>query len=84
MSIHRSGALTALEKEPGSLLGFVDPVFQQACGRDIPCVVAERMNLAHASRQACVVLAEFSDHVEWRDVCGIVVRDALKTRDMPD
>jgi hypothetical protein len=79
-----SGVLTALEEEPGSLLGLVDPVLQQARGCHISGLVAERMNLAHVPRQYCVIVAEFGDHAERLNVFSIVVHDALKARDLPD
>src|SRR5439155_12385336 len=79
-----SGVLTALEEEPGSLLSLVDPVLQQACGSHISCFVAERMNLAYASRQYRVIFAELSYHVERLNVFCIVIHDALKARDLPD
>src|SRR5215210_1818682 len=84
MSIHRSGVLTAFEEEPGSFLSLVNPVLQQACGSHVSCLVTERMNLAHVSRQYCVVSAEFGYHVERLNVFSIVVHDALKTRNLPD
>src|SRR4051812_14286908 len=84
MSIHRSGVLTALEEEPGSFLSLVNPVLQQACGSHVCCLVAKRMNLAHVSRQYCVIFAEFSYHVERLNVFSIAVHDALKARNLPD
>src|SRR3989440_2583783 len=84
MSIHRSGVLTALEEEPASFLSLVNPVLQQACGSHVSCLVAKRMNLAHVSRQYCVVFAEFSYHIERLNVFSIAVHDALKARNLPD
>ena len=42
------------------------------------------MRLAHVLRQYRIIVPKFSYHVEWLNVFSIVVRDALKTRDLPD
>src|SRR5260370_23041592 len=80
----RLGMPAALEQEPNSLLRFVNPVLQQACGSHIPCLVAQRMHLAHVLRQGRIVVPEFSYHVERLNVFSIVIHDALKTRNLPD
>src|SRR5258708_4099075 len=74
----------ALKEKPNALLGFVDPVLQQACGGHVALLVTKRMYLAHVPRQHRIVIAELDYHVEWFDVISIVVRDALETRDLPD
>src|ERR1700730_13324598 len=74
----------ALKEKPSALLGFVDPVLQQACGGHVPCLVTKRMYLAHVPRQHRIVVAELGYHVEWFNVFSIVVCDALETRDLPD
>src|SRR6266404_3136245 len=79
-----SGVLTALEEEPDSLLALVNPVLQETCSSHISRFVAERMDLAHVSRQYYVVFAEFSYHIERFGVFCIVIHDALKARDLPD
>src|SRR5258707_5638407 len=78
------GMPAALEEEPNSLLRFVNPVLQQACGGHIPCLVTQRMHFAHVLRQYRIVVPEFSYHVERLNVFSIVVHDALKTRNLPD
>jgi hypothetical protein len=42
------------------------------------------MHLAHVLRQHRIIVPEFSYHVERLNVFGIVVHDALKTRNLPD
>jgi hypothetical protein len=74
----------ALEEKPDALLGFVNPVLQKARGGDVPGRVTQRMRLTHALSQYRVIVAEFSYHVEWLNVFGIVVRDTLQARDLPD
>jgi hypothetical protein len=46
-----------LEQEPGAPLRLVDPVFQQACGRDIAALVAKAMRFAQVSHQLPVIVA---------------------------
>src|SRR5439155_10367922 len=74
----------AFGQEPCPFLGFVDPVLQQACGGHVPCLVTQRMRLAHGTRQGFVIVSVFGQHVERLDVVGVVVRDALRTRNLPD
>src|SRR6266704_6020836 len=35
----------AFEQEPGTPLGFVEPVFQQACGGNVACLIAQQVCL---------------------------------------
>src|SRR5271169_2375476 len=74
----------ALEEEPGSLLRFINPVLQQACGRHVAGFVTQRMHVTHGLRQRRIIVAEFIYHVGRLNVFSIIVRDALKTRDLPD
>ena len=53
----------ALEQEPDALLGFVNPVLQQACGGHIARLVAQRVRLTHALRQGRIVTPKFRYHV---------------------
>jgi hypothetical protein len=46
--LHRS---SSFEQKPGALLGLVDPIFQEACCRDIVMLLAEAMRLAHVGNQ---------------------------------
>jgi len=78
------GIPAALEEEPSSLLRFVNPVLEQACGSHIPCLITQRMHLAHVLRQYRIIVSEFSYHVERLNVFSVVVHDALKTRNLPD
>src|SRR5438094_8188536 len=73
-----------LEKEPGPSLGFVDPNFDQARGRNVAMFVAHVVRFAQARSQCFVVLCQLGKHVQWLDVFGIVVEHALSTRNLTD
>jgi hypothetical protein len=51
------------EQEPSALFGFVDPIFQQACGSDVAAFVAEAVCLAHVGDQPLVDFTQFGQHV---------------------
>src|SRR5450755_1198019 len=72
------------EQEPGPSLGFVDPDFEQARGRDVTVFLAQIVRFAHRCGELQIVLAQFRQHIERRDVVGIVVEDSLLTADLPD
>jgi hypothetical protein len=63
-------------------LGLVDPVLDQAGGRDVFVLLAEFMGGAQLSRQLPVVVTKFSEHVLGRDKFGVVVLQALMLRDI--
>ena len=73
-----------LKEEPDALLGFVNPVLQKARRGDVSGLVTQRMRLAHVPRQYRVIIPKLSNHAEWLNEFGIVVRDTLKARDLPD
>src|SRR5271168_4653389 len=75
---------SCLEQEPCPPLGLVDPVFQEACGRDVAMLVTQVVCFAHFADQRLVVIAQFGEHVLWRHVIGIVVFDALQSRYVAD
>jgi len=67
-----------LKQEPGAPLGFVDPVFQQACGGDIAVLVAKAVELAHVHGEPLVVLAKLREHVQRCHIVCVVVEDAFR------
>src|SRR6266568_6974112 len=71
-------AAAGLEQEPDALLGLVDPHLEQARGRDVAVLVADRVRRAHEAREALVVVSQLGEHVERRHVVGVVVVDALE------
>src|SRR5262249_5859071 len=73
-----------LEQEPGSPLGLVDPVLDQAGAGHVVVLVANRVGLAQARRQLLVVIAQLREHVEGRDEVGVVVQHALQAADVAD
>jgi hypothetical protein len=52
--IHLAGRL---EKKLTPPLGFIDPIFQQACGGNVAILIAEIVSLAHTGCQLFVVIA---------------------------
>src|SRR5580658_8388312 len=70
-------AARGLEQEPGPPLGLVDPVLEQARGRDVAIFVADIVYLAHDRGQALVVVAKFGEHVLRIDIVSVVVENAL-------
>jgi hypothetical protein len=47
-------------------------------------VLVAQVRLAHASRQLRIVATQFRQHVDRRDVFGVVVREPLQLRQMAD
>lgn len=47
-----------LEQEPDPLLGFVDPLLEQARARNVAVLVAKIVHGAHAGDQCAIVLAQ--------------------------
>ena len=83
--VSAAGSITLsarLEQEPDPLFSLVDPIFQEACGGDIPVLVANAVRFPHACRQLLVVVAELGQHIERRHVVGIVVQDTLQAGDV--
>src|SRR5262245_23795506 len=72
------------EQEPGPPLGLVDPVLEQARARHVVVLVAESVRLAHVRGELLVVLTQLCQHVERRDIVGIVVQDTLQAADLAD
>src|SRR5579871_2774942 len=73
----RVPAPARFEQEPGSPLGLVDPVLDQAGGRDVSMLIAHIVHLAQSGGERLVVLAQLGEHVERIDILGIVIRNAL-------
>src|SRR3954451_18797264 len=71
-----------LEQEPGAFFGLVDPVLDQACGRDILVIVSHFVGVTHLLRDLLVVVHQFTKHVARRDEVVVVVLDALEFRDV--
>ena len=72
------------KKEPHPLFGLIDPVFQQARGRDVAMLVAEIVNLAHGADQLQIIVSQFGQHVVGRDVLRIIVQDSRLAADLAD
>src|ERR1700751_1970268 len=79
-----ASAARGLEQEPGAPLGFIDPVFQQACARHVAVLVAEVVDLPHARGELLVVVAKLGQHVLGRHVIGVIVQDTLQAADVSD
>ena len=60
------------EEEPDALLGLIDPILDQARGRNVTIVVAKRMARSQTVRQSRVVIAELGQHVLWHGAQDIV------------
>src|SRR5215471_7596755 len=72
------------EQEPGTPLGLVDPVLDQAGAGHVVVLVANRVGLAQARRQLLVVVAQLCEHVEGGDEVRVVVQHALQAADVAD
>ena len=72
------------EEEPCAPLGFIDPSFDHARGRDVTQPIDNVVNLSETRRQGEVVIAKFREHVERIDIVRVVVNDSLHARDVPD
>src|SRR5580704_16016795 len=73
-----------LRQEPGSALGLVDPVLDQAGGGDVVVLIADLMSRAQVPGQLQIVGAKLGQHVLRRHELGVVVFQALMLRDVPD
>src|SRR5919198_412790 len=62
-----------LEQEPGTPLGLVDPVLDQAGAGHVVVLVADRVRLAQVRRQLLVVVAQLGKHIERRDEVCVVI-----------
>ena len=63
---------------------MIDPVFEEAGGGNIAGVIADYVDRSHARDQGFLVLAKLTQHILRSYVLGIVVGDALQTRDVSD
>lgn len=72
------------EQEPRSTLGFIDPNFDEACGRNVTMFVTHVVRFAEARGHRFVVVLQLGKHVQWLDVSGIVIQNPLITRDLSD
>src|SRR3954470_3393129 len=77
-------AAARLVQEPDAPFRLVDPHLEEAGGGDIAALVAHAVRRAHGSGKPLVVFAQLGQHVERRDVLGIVVEHTLQPRDVPD
>ncbi len=75
---------TGFEQKPGSPLCLVHPSFEQACGSHVAMSLAKLVGLAHGCLQLFIIVTQFRQHVERRDIFGIIVLDALQATDLPD
>ena len=74
----------SFEQEPSTTLGFIEPYFDETRRRDIPVFVTDVVRFAEARSHRFVVVHQFREHVQWLDVFGIVIGDALGPRDLSD
>src|SRR5215471_12055599 len=72
------------EQEPCTPLGLIDPDLQQACGGNIPVLLAKVVCLADVCYELFVVLAQFGKHIHRRNKLRIIVRNALQAADVAD
>jgi len=73
-----------LEQKPGAPLGLVDPYFQQTRRCNIAVLVAYAVRFTHPIGEPAVVFTQFGEHVEGRDVVGVIVQDSLEPSHLPD
>src|SRR5438552_9232995 len=66
-----------LRQEPGPALSLVDPILNQAGGRNVAMLLAEFMRGTQVSRQLLIVSSKLSQHVLRSDAFCIVVLQAL-------
>src|ERR1700677_4256819 len=71
-----------LVEEPDATFGLVNPILDQARGRNIAILVAKRVGASQADRQLHVVLAKFGQHLASRDEILVIIGDTLKLRDL--
>src|SRR5258706_3438499 len=71
-------------QEPRASLRLVDPDLDQARRRDVAGLVTDRVRFAHVRGERRVVFAELCEHVGRLDVIGVVIKDTLVLRDLPD
>jgi hypothetical protein len=70
---------TGLEEEPSASLGLINPSLKQACAGHVSMLVTKAVRLAHMRGQLLIVVAQLGQHIQRRDVVGIVVEDPLQT-----
>src|SRR5258708_36017797 len=75
---------SGLEQGPWTLLGLVDPVFQQACAGNVAVLVAKAMCLAQVRDQLLVVVAQLRQYIQSRYKVCVVVQDPLQSADVTD
>jgi hypothetical protein len=61
------------EQEPRASLRFVDPVLDEACGRNVAVLIYHAVHLAQAAGQSLVILAQRRQHVERVYIVRVVV-----------
>src|SRR5262245_54443047 len=77
-------ATTGLVEKPDPPFGVIDECFEEARGRHVIVFVTEIVGLAQGRDHTLVVLTEFGQHVLRIDIGGVIVGQALMTRDIAD
>src|SRR5215472_17400258 len=73
-----------LEQEPDALLGFVDPVLEEARRCHVAVLLAKRMGLSHCCSQSLIVVAKLREHVLRGYELRVVVGKTLHPADLAD
>ena len=77
-------APAGFEQKPRAALSFIDPDLDQARRRNVAELIDHVVHLAQPSSQSDVVFAKLGEHVQRIDVIGVIVLDALNSRDVSD
>src|SRR5258706_1823160 len=65
------------EQKPDAPFGLVDPDLKQTRCRHIAVLIAKAVCFTHMRCEVLVVVTQLRQHVEWRDVIGVVVQNSL-------
>ena len=77
-----SHAPRRFKEKPDTPFGLIDPVFEEARGRDVFVLLAKLVQLLNRTYELQVIVSELREHVERRHVVGVVVQDALLAADL--
>jgi hypothetical protein len=64
------------------LPGLVDPILDQARPGDIPALITKSVNPSEADNQSAIIVQKLREHILGLNISLIVVRYALKSRDV--
>lgn len=66
------------------MLGLVDPILNQARAGEIAALITKLVCPTEADRQTPIIFQKLRKHVLGRDICLVIVGDALNSRDVAD